>query len=143
MITYLPIAQQLATCTAGRQRHNVFSSSTFRRRQVAAQLASNPARASLQAEAKSRKQQTLTQTRKAAKPKLARASAAAEPEIMDVQGQEVDTRIPVTVRLQPVSFLLHLSAKAGSALLLVCNADTYVDLCRLSPASLDLGRQHY
>lgn len=115
MITYLPIAQQLAACSASsrRQCHNVFSSSTIRRRQVAAQRAKNPARGSTQANANSRKQE-LTQTRTIARPKLARASAAAEPEIMDVQGQEVDTRIPVTVRLQPVSFLVQLSAQSWS-----------------------------
>ena len=105
MITYLPISQQLSTCSTpfvtGRQCHNVFSSSSIRRRQVTAQPANYPVRGLVRAEAsfKSRKQ-ILAQTKKAAKAKPARASAAVDSEVMDIQGQEVDTRIPVTVRLQ-------------------------------------------
>lgn len=102
MITYLPIAQQLSTCSTGRQCHNVFSSSSIRRRQVAAQPAKNPVRGLVRAEASSKsRKQISAQTKKAAKAKPARASAAADSEVMDIQGQEVDTRIPVTVRLQP------------------------------------------
>ena len=113
MITYLPNAQcqQPATCSAGRQCHNVFSSSTIRRRQVTAQSANNPFRGLVRTEASSRsRKQISAQMHKAAKAKPARASAAAESEIMDIEDQEVDTRIPVTVRLPPCMLLLQLSA---------------------------------
>ena len=146
MITYLPIAQsqQLATCSAGRQCHNVFSSSTIRRRQVTAQFANNPVRGVVRAEATSKsRKQTSAQTTKAAKAKPARASAAADPEVMDIQGQEVDTRIPVTVRLQPVMILLQQSASPGSAQLLICSMNTAADPCRSSLASLGLERRLY
>ena len=112
MITYLPIAQtqQLATCSAGRQCHNVFSSSTIRRRQFTAQFAINPVRGAGRAEATSRsRKQIIEPTTKAARRRSARASAAAESEIMDIQGQEVDTRIPVTVRLQPLMLFWQLN----------------------------------
>lgn len=112
MTTFLPISFQLAaTCSAGKQRHTISCSNLYRRRQVA----NRTLRALVQAQAKAQSgKQGSAQTKgktkkKAAKPKPAPAPAATpvEPEVMDIQGQVVDTRVPVTV---------------GHSLLLLCTA---------------------
>ena len=143
MTTFVPFSHQLAaTCSAGKHSHSAPCSNLFRRRQVA--ISTVRALVQAQAKAKSGKQgsaKTKRRTKKqAAKPKPAPAPAPStstlEPEIMDIQGQVVDTRVPVTVGLSLLA--VHRSVCPG-----VCSIDTNVDLCRLSPAFLDLERQLY
>lgn len=127
MTTLLPISHLLTgTCSAGKQRGRILGSISYRRRQVA----NTTVRVQAQAKAKSGKQssaQTKRRTKKkAAKPTPAPAPAttAAEPEIMDIQGEVVDTRVPVTVGPRLVS----LCAPTGWPCCWWRSIDTDVDL---------------